>query len=225
MSGASEPGDDIGRGLNQVRAYWDRRARSPGTDLDKLEWTHRRTQRMRFEAFLLDHDLNHKSVLDVGCGLADFYAHLRQRGIAADYIGYDISPEMIRQCRARYPDQRFLAGNVLEFRPAARFDYTVAFGIHNIRMHAGRAILEQVTRHQFDLSSIAAHVSLLTDRYTSFAPHIQAWPAEEILTMALQITPHVALHHHYLHNDFSITLYRAPIGKLHPDLMLDYESF
>ena len=182
-------------------------------DLEKLEWTHRRTQRLRFAAFLHDHDVEGASLLDVGCGLGDFYAYLHERGLNVEYMGFDISPAMIRQCRDRFGEGHFACGEFLDIEPQSRFDYTVAFGIHNIRVQHAYEVLEHVTRHQFALSRVAAHVSLLTDRYTSFAPHIQPWPAEQILTMALEITPFVALHHDYLENDFSITLYRAPVGK------------
>jgi SAM-dependent methyltransferase len=215
--------DDVEGGLDQTRHYWDRRAGVPGTDLQKLEWSHERTQRLRFEAFVLEHDLNQKSVLDVGCGLADFLAHLRQRGVEAEYCGYDISPAMIRLCRARYPAVPFACGNFLDYQPPGRFDYTVAFGIHNIRVTAGQEILERVTRHQFSLSRIAAHVSLLTDRAAGFAPHIQTWRAEEVLAMALRITPHVMLRHDYLENDFSVTLYRQSLVKRRDDVLLAYE--
>ena len=152
---------DLSAGLDQLRSYWEGRARSRLSDLEKLEWSHQRTQRMRFEAFLQEHDLEGKSVLDIGCGLGDFYAHLRQRGIHAHYTGIDISPSMVSQCRRRYGDARFESGNILEYAPNSRFDYTVAFGIHNIRVAGGRAILDQVTDHQFRLASIAAHVSLI----------------------------------------------------------------
>jgi SAM-dependent methyltransferase len=209
----SEADDELRAGLQKLRAYWDGRARSRLPDLEKLEWSHWRTQRLRFDAFLADHDLQGKSVLDLGCGLGHFYAHLRRRGIAVEYLGYDLSPAMIQQCRARFPDQRFESGDFLSYQPASRFDYSVAFGIHNIRVPGARAILEQVTRHQFALSSVAAHVSLLSDRYTAFAPHLQAWPAGEVLALALTITPYVALHRDYLETDCSITLYRATITK------------
>jgi SAM-dependent methyltransferase len=192
--------------------------------MEKLEWTDRRTQRLRFEAFLLENDVAGKTVLDIGCGLGDFYAHLRQRGIDVEYVGYDISAAMVQLCRARYPEQRFESGDILSYHPASRFDFTVAFGIHNIRVPGARAILELVTRQQFALSSIAAHVSLLTDRYSSFAPHLQAWPVEEILTMALGISPYVTVHHDHLESDCSVSLYRAPLTKRRPALVLDYEN-
>jgi SAM-dependent methyltransferase len=211
-----ESPEALREGLERVRDYWERRARAPGSDVEKLEWSHERTQHMRYDAFLADHDLGGMTVLDVGCGLGSLYAHLGRRGIDAAYTGFDIAPEMVRLCRARYPRARFLAGDFLTYEPESRFDYVLAFGIHNIRMPAARAILERTTSHQFALARVAAHVSLLTDRATSFAPHIQPWRAEEVLALALAITPYVALHHDYLHNDFSVTLYRAPVDRF-PD--------
>jgi SAM-dependent methyltransferase len=221
MSGG---GEDLYTGLEQLRAYWDGRARAHLPDLEKLEWSHWRAQRLRYEAFLQEHDLQGKSVLDVGCGLGHFFEHLRNRGIQVDYVGYDLSPAMVRQCRARFPGQCFECGDFLSYRPASRFDYTVAFGIHNIRVPGAQAILEQVTRHQFALSSIAAHISLLTDRSATFAPHIQAWTAEGVLAVALAITPYVALHHDYLETDFSVTLYRAPTTRSRLTAVLTYDG-
>ncbi len=209
----SDDGNGVQATLARVRAYWDGRARAHLPDLEKLEWSHWRSQRLRYEVFLADHDLQGKSVLDVGCGLGHFYEHLHRRGIEVEYLGYDLSPAMVRQCRAHYPDQHFESGDFLSYLPASRFDYTVAFGIHSVRVPGMRAVLDQVTRHQFELTGIAAHVSLLTDRYPSFAPHMQSWSAEEVLALALAITPTVALHHDYLETDFSVTLYRAPVTK------------
>jgi SAM-dependent methyltransferase len=215
---------DLTPGLAQIRAYWEERARARIPDLAKLEWSHRRTQRMRFEAFLLEHDLEGRSILDVGCGLGDLYTHLRRRGIAAEYTGFDLAPEMIRLCRARHPGVPFESGDFLAYQPASRFDYTVAFGIHNIQVPGGRAILEATTRHQYALATSAAHVSLLSDRSSSSAPHLQEWHAEDVLSMALAITPHVVLRHDYLHNDFGVTLYRASIAARRPDVLVEYED-
>ena len=218
-----EGAEEERRGLDRLRTYWDGRARSSLGDLEKLEWTHRRTQRLRFEAFLLHHDLSGSSVLDIGCGLADFYQHLRRRGTDVDYTGYDLSPEMIRHCRARYPALRFESGDFLSIEPDSRYDFSTAFGIHNIRVPGIRAILERTTRRQFELTSVAAHLSVLSDR-VDYAPHIQAWRAEEILEMALAITPYVALHHDYLQGDIGVTLYRAPVTVRRPDLLLAYDD-
>jgi hypothetical protein len=66
-------------------------------------------------------------------------------------------------------------------------------------------------QRQYELCVIAVHVSILSNRYRKFGPTIQAWSAEKVLRMALEITPYVLLRHDYLPNDFSVTLYRKPL--------------
>jgi len=212
--------DNVKSGLEQSCAYWDQRAAHSSTDCERVEQS-RRAQRMRFEAFLIAHDLQGRSVLDVGCGVGDFWEHLKRRGIACDYVGFDLAPEMIRRCLERFPGVPFKTGNLLEWDPGRSFDYVVAFGVHGIKVAGGRAVLESVTRRQFELSAMAAHTTLLTDRYAGFAPHIQAWNPEEALTLALQITPYVLLQHDYLPNSFSLTLYREPLIDTRKGLLLD----
>lgn len=204
----------------QLLTYWEHKARTATNDCERLEGS-RRAQRMRFEVFVLNHDLQGKSVLDVGCGVADFWDHLHLRGINCDYVGVDIASEMIKLCRERYPALRFESVDTLEWNPGRLFDYTVAFGIHNIKVDGGRELLERLTRRQFELCRVATHLSLLTDRYAGFAPHIQPWRAEEILTMALEITPYVVLRHDYLPHDFSVTLHREPLIDTRKDLILE----
>ena len=204
--------------LKQVRDYWDQKARSAADDCVRIE-SGRKGQRLRFEAFLRAHDVRGRSILDIGCGVGDFFARLQETKAGADYLGIDVSPEMIARARQRFPDGIFEVGEagLLD----ARFDYTVAFAIHNVKVERGREILEQSLRQQFALCDIAAHISLLTDRYKDFDPHIQAWPAEELLTLALSITPYVTLRHDYLPNDFSVTLYRRPLIDTDPSLTRD----
>ncbi len=206
--------------LRQTQAYWDNKATTAKSDAERVEWS-QRSQRMRFETFLMTHDLQNRSVLDVGCGVADFRTHLQRRNVDCEYVGFDISPEMIRHCKERFPDLRFESGNFLTWEPGRSFDYTVAIGIHNIKVDGAYDVLESTTRKQFELSRIAAHVSLLTDRFHGFAPHIQAWKVEDIMAMALAITPYVVIRHDYLPNDFSITLYRDPLIDRCNDLLLD----
>ncbi len=206
--------------LANAQAYWDDKVRASDSNPERVEQS-QRTQKMRFEAFVLNHDLSGRSLLDVGCGVGDLLNHLQRREIDCEYDGFDISPEMVKLCREKFPGIRFESGNFLDWNPGKSFDYTIAVGIHNIKLDGAREVLERVTRKQFELSRIAAHVSLLTDRYAGFAPHILAWRVEEVLSMALEITPYVVLRHDYLPNDFSITLYREPLIDTGRNLRLD----
>lgn len=210
----------IDESLAHVRAHWDARAKSAHlTDCERVDAS-RRAQSMRFEAFLLFHNLQGRSILDVGCGVGDFLARLQARGIDCDYTGVDLAPEMIRRSRARFPGANFLERNILEWDPGRTFDYVVAFGIHSVKVPNKMEIFAALTRRKFDLCATAAHTSVLTDRYKDFGPHAQTCNPEECLTAALAITPYVVLRHDYLPNDFSLSLYRRPLIETQPDLLL-----
>lgn len=196
--------------LREAQLYWDKRASESSTDCERVEQS-RRTQRTRFEAFLKLNDIQQKSILDVGCGAGDLWGYLSSKTISCEYEGFDISAEMVKRCKERFPDVTFNSGDFLHWRPNRKFDYTIAIGIHNIRIAGGWEMFKETTRKQFELCRIASHISILTDRYVGFAPHIQAWKAENVLAMALEITPYVCLRHDYLPNDFSVTLYRQPL--------------
>jgi 2-polyprenyl-3-methyl-5-hydroxy-6-metoxy-1,4-benzoquinol methylase len=72
------------KGLEQAASYWNDKAARSDTDHERVEQSPR-AQCMRFEAFLKNHDLSGRSVLDVGCGAGEFHAHLRRAGVNCDY--------------------------------------------------------------------------------------------------------------------------------------------
>jgi len=198
------------KGVINALNYWNKKAKESSTDCERVEQS-RRTQLMRFEAFLQSHEITGSSILDLGCGSGDLWQYLQHKNIECNYTGFDLSPEMIHRCRERFPDVAFDDGDFVEWGKNKAFDYSIAIGIHNIKIENGWEVFSEVTKVQFELSNVAAHISILTDRYQGFAPHIQAWRAEDVLSMALEITPYVVLRHDYLPNDFSITMYKEPL--------------
>lgn len=156
------------------------------------------------------------SVLDVGCGVGDFYAYLRSEFPSATYDGVDISSAMIERAQALHPSARFAATDVLTCPPERRWDFVVAFGVHNVRLPGAEDLLWDLLARQFELCDVAAHVSLLTDRYLGFGAAALPWDPSEVLRRALTLTPYVALRHDYLPHDFSLTLYREPLADRTP---------
>ena len=60
-----------------------------------VNWSSQQSQILRFNKILEAGNFNNKKVHDVGCGLADFYKFLKKKKIKCQYIGSDISKEMI----------------------------------------------------------------------------------------------------------------------------------
>lgn len=202
-----------------IRSYWEHRAATASSHKERIDHS-ARSQRMRYASFLEIHSLEDKSILDVGCGLADLRAELDRRKVTCEYVGFDIAQEMIRRCKLRFPGVRFESGNIMEWQSGRSFDYVASFGIHsNVRVGAPYEMLQSMTRRQFELCSVAAHISLLTDRFTGFDPEVQSWNAEKVLSLCLEITPFVILRHDYLPHDFSVTLYRQPLIDRNPEIL------
>lgn len=79
-------------------------------------------------------DLDGRSVLDIGCGEGYCARELKRRG-AGDYVGLDLSAEMIAAAKAQDARDHFgidyRACNVLEYVPERQFDLCVAVFLFN----------------------------------------------------------------------------------------------
>lgn len=79
-------------------------------------------------------DLDGRSVLDIGCGEGYCARELKRRG-AGDYVGLDLSAEMIAAAKAQDAADKYgidyRACNVLEYVPERQFDLCVAVFLFN----------------------------------------------------------------------------------------------
>ena len=204
--------DTTARGMAELAAFWDEQATADYLpDYQKQGWPSRAHQEARFSGFTEYHDLTGTSVLDVGCGLGDFFGFLGGR--YAFYAGIDCSPEMITRCNERYPrlNTAFVVNTIDQVQ--GQYDYVVSFGIHSINVPDVVQRMRATTRRQFALCRIAAHVSLLgthTPLAAGTDPRIKAWDVRTLLDLALSITPYVCLRTDYAASDVGLTLYREP---------------
>ncbi len=79
-------------------------------------------------------ELNGRSVLDIGCGEGYCARELKRRG-AGDYLGLDLSTEMIAAATAQEAKERlgieYKACNVLDYQPDRHFDLCIAVFLFN----------------------------------------------------------------------------------------------
>lgn len=97
-------------------------------------------------------DSQRLSVLDVGCGLGEFYGYLRGLGFAGDYTGIDLVPELVQTARSRYPGVTFVTADILDPGLALEpHDYVVASGLFDYRTPDSPERLPRMVRRLFDL--------------------------------------------------------------------------
>lgn len=88
-----------------------------------MGWPDVSRQSRRFQVLLEGLD-GAGTLLDYGCGFGDL-----SEWWPADYIGYDLTPEMLAQARIKFPDRLFVD------RPVDS-DWVVASGVFNLQLGA-----------------------------------------------------------------------------------------
>lgn len=175
-----------------------------GDDPRTLGWDKRESQHARFSVAIDAFDFQGRSVLDVGCGLADFRDFLDERGIApASYTGCDINADLLERCRVRRPGDTFHQANLLvDDVPGAPYDVVTLFGVVNFRFKefSNEDFARGMIRRAFEHCGEAVVIDMLTATNDANYPKedfVYYYDPVEMLKFALSLTPHVSLRHDY----------------------------
>lgn len=179
-----------------------------GDSFRSFDWGSRESQIKRFE-ILADVGISAgDSVLDVGCGLADFNEWLQQNRPGVNYSGIDITPEMIMRAKARFPDVDLFNATIFDLKnPEKKYDYVVASGIFFFRKENPMDYMVHVINSMFRISSKGvAFNSLSTWAKNRTDGEFLADPCE-VIDYCRTLSPFVGLRHDYHAADFSVFLY------------------
>jgi len=192
-----------------VRIYSEA-ARRYGLDVRTLGWGSRASQLKRFEVLAGIGDLTGCRVLDVGCGLADFYAWLRERGTRVRYTGLDVTPDLLAMARRRYPRLTFFECGILDANAPklGQFDYVFASGIFAHRRTAPVRFLHAAVNRMFSLAARGVAFNSLSKWAEQRDPgEFHACPVRTF-EACRNFTGRLVLRHDYHPRDFTVYLYR-----------------
>ena len=175
-----------------------------GEDPRTLGWDKRESQQARFSVAINSFDFRGRSVLDVGCGLADFRDFLDERGIApASYSGCDINADLLERCRLRRPGDAFYQANLLvDDVPGAPYDVVALFGVVNFRFKefSNEDFARGMIQRAFEHCREAVLIDMLTSTNDASYPKedfVYYYDPVDMLKFAFSITPHVSMRHDY----------------------------
>jgi SAM-dependent methyltransferase len=167
-------------------------------------------QRFRFARLTHIGALQGKKILDLGCGIGDFYPYLLEHVGAVNYTGIDIVPEVIAYAANQHPSGRFLCCNVLTEPVDDSFEYVLISGAFNAPpLAAPTDFLKAVLARAFALCTVGLGFNFLST-YNNFSdPHMNYHDPLEVLQYCLaSLTRKVTLHHHYERCDVAVFAYR-----------------
>lgn len=184
----------------------------PGIDALASGTTERRATRFGILSSL--GNMQGASVLDIGCGLADFYAYILENGIEANYTGYDITEDFIQIAQERFPNGHFEVRDIQTQGIPTRFDYIVSSQTFNNRfMHDDNMqVMQDVLRIAYEACDKGLAVDMMTSYVDFKEDHLFYYQPEDIFRYAKSLTKRVMLRHDYPTFEFAIFLFKDFTG-------------
>lgn len=183
-----------------------RAAQKHGAEFPSLLWASPRTQRARFEAIRLAYDPAGRSVLDAGCGRADYLSFLLEHGAApADYIGIEAVNDLADAAQTRHPKATVLRADFVR-EPARMFvgaDVVVFSG--SLNTLEGPAFFKTV-RRAYDAAGEALVFNFLSSSVLAGQVYLFWHSPQEVLRFAREFCADVRLRQDYLAGDCTACL-------------------
>lgn len=207
------------RALRQLNEHYSSLINEHGDIPQAAQWRDRETQERRMEVLAEVGDLRAAKLLDFGCGTGHLLDFLRRRsGFCGEYVGYELSVEMIALATEKFPGVRFERRDVLSDGLAEDFDYMLMSGVFNNRVDDNWGLLTAIlgclfarTRKAIAFNAMSTYV----DRFDSDLFYVS--PTKVFQFCKEQLSPCVVLRHDYLVRsgivpyEFTVYVYKTEI--------------
>jgi|SaaInl5LU_22_DNA_1037371.scaffolds.fasta_scaffold00810_30 cyclopropane fatty-acyl-phospholipid synthase-like methyltransferase len=169
-----------------------------------LGWRDRESQTKRFDVFV-DHCVKSgDTVMDFGCGTADLYPYLKDKGVDVTYTGIEIMDSFIGKTKERFNDEiRILDTNVLFFME--KFDWVFASGVFSVGFTT-EMLMEHI-EHLVSISNKGICFNLLDKN--NFKGDVQvSFESEDIVNKIDTLIPNLTIKiiNNYSDDDFTVII-------------------
>ena len=205
--------------LAVLQKHYSRLLRDHGDTPQAVQQRDMKTQERRMAILSEVGDLNASKVLDFGCGTGHLLEFLRKHiGFNGEYVGYDISTEMIATAKEKYPEIRFEKKDILDDGMTEEFDYILVSGVFNNRTSDNWGLMTTILRKLFPGAKKALAFNALSTYVDYFEPSLFYVNPQQIFQFCKEeLSPCVILRHDYMIKlgivpyEFSVFVYKAEI--------------
>jgi len=193
--------------LNGLADYYNVRLDTKKNTSEQLGWENQSAHYRRFSILCEETNYKKASLLDVGSGLGDLYAFLKEQSFSGRYTGVDVLPRMVELAKKRFPELPFYCADLISDPGTMNqaFDICYCSGVFNLKEFSGNAFLKKAFESFTKLSNRWIVLSLLhkrspdkeEDLYCYFEP-------EEVLELLAPYAWQLKIRDDYLDNDFTL---------------------
>lgn len=187
-----------------------------GAAFASLLWASPETQAARFDAICRMQSPRGKSVVDLGCGRADFFRFCVERNLApADYVGVEAVPTLQRAARDNAARARSLlpttivAADIVA-NPAAMFVGAELVIISGTLNTLDKRTFYSIIRRAYDAAAEMLVFNFLESPSLAAAEFLAWHRREDVLGFARTLSPEVRVLADYLDGDATIGLRKPP---------------
>lgn len=182
----------------RIKCHGDMTAEAQG-------WKDINSQQKRFEVLMRIADLNHRVVLDLGCGYGDLKPFLDRSFQGFSYIGVDHIPDFIEKAKSKYEDHErtyFVQGDYthMQFQGV---DYILASGALSYQSE-NEVYYFRALEHMINIADQGVAFNMLDDRFFPAHPLLKAHNREEVTRFCRQHCQNVEVIDGYMPDDFTI---------------------
>lgn len=190
-----------------IISYHNERIRNYADNHKQLGWKEATSQQLRFDALIDKLDLNHASVLDVGCGYADFKTLLDKHFPGISYTGIDLVPDFVHEAARRFASDHFASFVHGDFytTPMTEVDFVFCCGALSYR-HSDPEFPYKMIRKMFYTSRKGLAFCALDKRLFPEQPILTGLDKKEIISYCKSLSRKIIINDNYLLEDFTIQI-------------------
>ncbi len=193
----------------QIAEYYDDLVRKYGHDPRACDYGRVESQKTKFRVLSEVLPLGNSSLLDVGCGFADFATFLEERFPGVRYSGIDLCSAMVDEARRNHPDLDLRVANISDASFTRTFDVVTANGIFYLLGDQAWPMMQVMIERMYALATTAVAFNSLSAWATDQeAGEFYADPLQ-VIDFCRRLTPWVVLRHDYHSRDFTVYLYKT----------------
>lgn len=192
--------DEFKSDLFQLEQFFSNQVREHGDTPQGNQHKDMELQERRMEVLADVGDLRCSKVLDFGCGTGHLLAFLRTRlAFQGEYVGYDLSAEMIAIASNKFPGIRFERRNILTQGVPEDFDHILINGTFFNRVTDNWGLMTELLGRLFPRTRKALAFNALSTYVDFFNPGNFYVSPENIFRFCKErLSPCVTLRHDYL---------------------------